>query len=72
MTENHGLPTPLRSSSSGIPGTSWTQIVLNFGTVTPNAKLFENFFLLFSMILKNCLVETHINRLGSLPNHENR
>jgi len=25
-------------------GTSWTQIVLNFGIITANAKLFEDFF----------------------------
>jgi len=27
-------------------GTSWTQIVLNFGIITANAKLFEDFFLI--------------------------
>jgi len=26
-------------------GTSWTQIFLNFGIITANAKLFEDFFL---------------------------
>jgi hypothetical protein len=26
-------------------GTSWTQILLNFGIITANAKLFEDFFL---------------------------
>lgn len=25
-------------------GTSWTQIILNFGIITANAKLFEDFF----------------------------
>lgn len=27
-------------------GTSWTQILLNFGIITANAKLFEDFFLI--------------------------
>ena len=27
-------------------GTSWTQIILNFGIITANAKLFEDFFLI--------------------------
>jgi hypothetical protein len=27
-------------------GTSWTQILLNFGIITANAKLFEEFFLI--------------------------
>jgi hypothetical protein len=27
-------------------GTSWTQIILNFGIITANAKLFQDFFLI--------------------------
>ena len=27
-------------------GTSWTQVLLNFGIITANAKLFEDFFLI--------------------------
>jgi len=45
MTENHGLLYPLALFKQRYTrGTSWTQIVLNFGIITANAKLFEDFF----------------------------
>jgi hypothetical protein len=47
MTENHGLLYPLALFKQRYTrGTSWTQIVLNFGIITANAKLFEDFFLI--------------------------
>jgi hypothetical protein len=45
MTENHGLLYSLALFKQRYSrGTSWTQIVLNFGIITANAKLFEDFF----------------------------
>jgi hypothetical protein len=45
MTENHGLLYLLALFKQRYTrGTSWTQIVLNFGIITANAKLFEDFF----------------------------
>jgi len=45
MTENHGLLyTFALFKQRYTRGTSWTQIVLNFGIITANAKLFEDFF----------------------------
>jgi len=45
MTENHGLLYTLALFKQRYTrGTSWTQIVLNFGIITANAKLFEDFF----------------------------
>lgn len=45
MTEKHG---PLYNlalfKQRYTRGTSWTQIALNFGIITANAKLFEDFF----------------------------
>jgi hypothetical protein len=47
MTENHGLLYHLALFKQRYTrGTSWTQIVLNFGIITANAKLFEDFFLI--------------------------
>ena len=47
MTENSGLLYPLALFKQRYTrGTSWTQIVLNFGIITANAKLFEDFFLI--------------------------
>ena len=47
MTENHGLLYRLALFKQRYTrGTSWTQIVLNFGIITANAKLFEDFFLI--------------------------
>jgi len=53
MIENHGLLYPLALFKQRYTrGTSWTQIVLNFGIITANAKLFEDFFLIhFGMTL---------------------
>ena len=46
MTENHGLLYSLALFKQRYSrGTSWTQIALNFGIITANAKLFEDFFL---------------------------
>ena len=45
MTEKHGLLYDLALFKQRYTrGTSWTQIVLNFGIITANAKLFEDFF----------------------------
>jgi len=45
MTETHGLLYSLALFKQRYTrGTSWTQIVLNFGIITANAKLFEDFF----------------------------
>ncbi len=45
MSENHGLLYTLALFKQRYTrGTSWTQIVLNFGIITANAKLFEDFF----------------------------
>jgi hypothetical protein len=45
MTENHGLLYHLALFKQRYTrGTSWTQIILNFGIITANAKLFEDFF----------------------------
>jgi len=45
MTEPHGvLYTLALFKQRYARGTSWTQIVLNFGIITANAKLFEDFF----------------------------
>lgn len=45
MTENKGLLYSLALFKQRYTrGTSWTQIVLNFGIITANAKLFEDFF----------------------------
>jgi hypothetical protein len=45
MTENDGLLYHLALFKQRYTrGTSWTQIVLNFGIITANAKLFEDFF----------------------------
>jgi hypothetical protein len=45
MTENSGLLYHLALFKQRYTrGTSWTQIVLNFGIITANAKLFEDFF----------------------------
>jgi hypothetical protein len=45
MTENHGLLYNLALFKQRyVRGTSWTQILLNFGIITANAKLFEDFF----------------------------
>ena len=45
MTDNHGLLYSLALFKQRYSrGTSWTQIVLNFGIITANAKLFEDFF----------------------------
>lgn len=45
MTETHGLLYSLALFKRRYTrGTSWTQIVLNFGIITANAKLFEDFF----------------------------
>jgi len=45
MTENHGILYSLALFKQRyVRGTSWTQIVLNFGIITANAKLFEDFF----------------------------
>jgi hypothetical protein len=47
MTDNHRLLYPLALFKQRYTrGTSWTQIVLNFGIITANAKLFEDFFLI--------------------------
>jgi hypothetical protein len=46
MTEKHGLLYTLALFKQRYTrGTSWTQIALNFGIITANAKLFEDFFL---------------------------
>jgi hypothetical protein len=45
MTENQGMLYNLALFKQRYTrGTSWTQIVLNFGIITANAKLFEDFF----------------------------
>ncbi|MCK9630903.1 MAG: hypothetical protein M0R30_04615 [Methanoregula sp.] len=45
MSENHGVLYPLALFKQRyVRGSSWTQIVLNFGIITANAKLFEDFF----------------------------
>src|SRR5512145_3090687 len=45
MTENHGLLYNLALFKQRYSrGASWTQIALNFGIITANAKLFEDFF----------------------------
>ncbi len=45
MTENSGLIYTLALFKQRYSrGTTWTQIVLNFGIITANAKLFEDFF----------------------------
>jgi len=45
MTENKGLLYDLALFKQRYTrGTSWTQILLNFGIITANAKLFEDFF----------------------------
>ena len=45
MTEKHGLLYNLALFKQRYTrGTSWTQIALNFGIITANAKLFEDFF----------------------------
>ena len=45
MTEEHGVLYHLALFKQRYTrGTSWTQIVLNFGIITANAKLFEDFF----------------------------
>jgi len=45
MTENKGLLYNLALFKQRYTrGTSWTQIVINFGIITANAKLFEDFF----------------------------
>jgi len=46
MTENQGLLYSLALFKQRYArGTSWTRIVLNFGIITANAKLFEYFLL---------------------------
>lgn len=45
MTEHKGLLYHLALFKQRYTrGTSWTQILLNFGIITANAKLFEDFF----------------------------
>ena len=45
MSENRGLLYSLALFKQRyVRGTSWTQIVINFGIITANAKLFEDFF----------------------------
>jgi len=45
MLEKHGLLYSLALFKQRYArGTSWTQIALNFGIITANAKLFEDFF----------------------------
>lgn len=45
MTENRGLLYNLALFKQRyVRGASWTQIMLNFGIITANAKLFEDFF----------------------------
>nr|WP_320160395.1 hypothetical protein [uncultured Methanoregula sp.] len=45
MTEKKGLLYDLALFKQRYTrGTSWTQILLNFGIITANAKLFEDFF----------------------------
>ncbi|MDD1702760.1 MAG: hypothetical protein LUQ31_07275 [Methanoregula sp.] len=45
MTEKSGLLYSLALFKQRYTrGTSWTQILLNFGIITANAKLFEDFF----------------------------
>jgi hypothetical protein len=58
MTEKYGLLYPLALFKQRYTrGTSWTQIVLNFGIITANAKLFEDFFYFhFGMTLPEVIV----------------
>ncbi|HNX18415.1 MAG TPA: hypothetical protein PKM50_08850 [Methanoregula sp.] len=45
MTENNGLLYNLALFKQRYTrGTSWTQILINFGIITANAKLFQDFF----------------------------
>ncbi|MDD1685835.1 hypothetical protein [Methanoregula sp.] len=58
MTEKRGLLYTLALFKQRYArGSSWTQIVLNFGIITANAKLFEDFFLIhFGLNLPEVIV----------------